>query len=347
MMGSPVIINLVLFLCISFLIYLLPIKHKRGILIYVFSIQFFIFHAFKDPTTLPDLAEYIYHFENSGVYNFFEHMLFSRMEPGWLALNHLLYVISPNYKILLFFTSLLFVFLYMYTIHKYSVMPFLSILLFLLIIYSQSLFVLRQHLAVAVLFCAIPAILNRKIFQFLFVLTVASSIHMTAIVFFPAYFIYAFRINLKFWIIIISISFLMFFFFQSVVSGLTSGTYIGGYMEKEMTGTWTGSLIALVIILFALFFCRVNTFDGIEKLSFQMICICLCLEVGGAVSTFGMMGRLALFYNVYSILLFPFLLSHIRLKYRYVVSICILLCYAYIWYSYAIGEYVSSMELLF
>lgn len=339
---------LLLYLFVTIICNFIPFTKTRiDLHLFLSFILLFTFHAFKDWNYLPDLGEYAMHFYDSGFYEFKEHLLYSRMEPGWLLMNHILFFILPDHIILSVFTSFVIIGSYFFAIKRYSVNYAFSILLFLLITYTQSLFVLRQHMAVAVLFFSIKYIVNRDLKCFLLILLLACSIHMTAIVFLPAYFVYSFNINRKFFLVIAFTCLFMFFFFQPIVSYFTVGTYIGGYLEKGNQGTWTGTGIMCCVLALSMILLDLKHLDNAHKLFFQLLCVGLCFEVGGAVSNSGMMGRLNWYYTIYVIFMIPKVVENQPfLKKMFIIS-CVLLGYGLIWYDVVHRESIESIRLIF
>lgn len=339
---------LLLYLLVTIICKFIPFAQKRiDVHLFLSFILLFTFHAFKDWNFLPDLGAYAMHFYDSEIYEFKEHLLYSRMEPGWLLMNHFLFFILPDHIILSVFTSFVIIGSYFFAIKRYSVNYAFSILLFLLITYTQSLFVLRQHMAVAVLFFSIKYIVNRDLKRFLLILLLACSIHMTAIVFLPAYFVYKLKIDKKFFLIVLLGCLFMFFFFQSVVSYFTSGTYIGGYLEKETHGTWTGTGIMCCVLALSMILLDLKHLDNAHKLFFQLLCVGLCFEIGGAVSNSDMMGRLNWYYTVYVIFMIPKAVEKQQLFKKILIISCVLLGYGIIWYNTVCSESLESIRLIF
>lgn len=323
-------------------------KKSRNIFVITFNfIILYIIHSLKDWDSLPDLGAYSEIFYDSNMMSYIEQLTFTRFEPGWLLMNRILYNIYPDHIILSLFTSLAIVGSYFVAIRKYSVMPALSILLYILTTYNQSLFVLRQHMAVAILFFSIRYILNRDFMKFLLIWLMACSLHMTAFIFLPAYFIYSFRLNKRFLFLTILMCFLMALFFQLIVVFFTSGTYIGGYINEEVHGTWTGTCIMLCILMLSLVTLKITNLERENKLFFQLLCIGLCFEVGGAVSSFEAMGRLNYYYTVYAIFIIPKALLNQPVLSRFLITCCVLLGYGTIWYSFISSINFEDFKLIF
>ena len=143
-------------------------------------LQLFVLHAFLDPSTMPDLPGYAFVYKKMEYLSPFDKIALVKMETGWMVMNKALCMVSKNPRLLIVLTSLCIVGGYFVAIKKYSPMLGLSVILFFFTTYLQSLFVLRQHLAVAICLLSIPAILNRKQVLFLLIMALAFSMHKTS-----------------------------------------------------------------------------------------------------------------------------------------------------------------------
>jgi hypothetical protein len=116
------------------------------------------------------------------------------MEIGYeFLVRFFKYFISSSQTPFLFFCAIVIIVFSYKTVYKFSPFPLFS--LFLLISYSMvgSGFGVRQDLAIALSLFSITFIQERSLVKFLAVLMLAASIHQSAIIFIPAYFLYNFR----------------------------------------------------------------------------------------------------------------------------------------------------------
>ncbi|EGQ7899948.1 EpsG family protein [Vibrio parahaemolyticus] len=119
-----------------------------------------------------------------------------KMEPGYLLLNTLSKEISDNYTLLFFIVALLSISLKLIFIRKYSPYFALSLLYyFALYFLAKEMGQIRQALAVSLLLISTIYIIKEQWTKFFILVCLATSIHISSIVFFAAYPIAKMRIN--------------------------------------------------------------------------------------------------------------------------------------------------------
>ncbi|WP_440898001.1 EpsG family protein [Amphibacillus sp. Q70] len=155
-------------------------------MINVFLVLFFI-SAFRSVNIGNDTQDYFlmfYRFGNmNSVFN-----LDSTIEIGYRILNRALYTISSNTLILTTVTSAIIIGVFMKFIYKNSKITWLSVLLFLnLRIFYFTLSGIRQSIALAVILVSYKYVKERKFIPFFILVIVASTFHLTALVFLIVY----------------------------------------------------------------------------------------------------------------------------------------------------------------
>lgn len=128
----------------------------------------------------------------------FELLFHSNFEPGY---NIAVWVLSQ------FFTSGQWVFVFQGVIvavsvccfvNKNSRHPCVSLIIFMSLgLFNFMVQGIRQSIAMSICFFAVEQIKNRKLIRFLLLVFLAMSFHGSAIVFFPVYFIYGIKVNIK------------------------------------------------------------------------------------------------------------------------------------------------------
>ncbi len=106
---------------------------------------------------------------------------------------------------------------------------------------------IRQGIAISILFCSIKYLMEKKMLKFLAVNIIAIGFHYSAIVFIPFYFLSQIKINRNFIHILLFISIIVGFLFQTLIlnyllpqlGGLESvyADKVLGYSESEAFGT--------------------------------------------------------------------------------------------------------------
>jgi hypothetical protein len=104
------------------------------------------------------------------------------VEVGYYILNKIAYLINTNSTTIFLMTSFITLLLIFRTIHKYSSRIELSLFLFIsMYFYFSSFNIVRQYLAVAIVFYSIKYLLNQEFKKYLCCILLATTFHTTAI----------------------------------------------------------------------------------------------------------------------------------------------------------------------
>lgn len=313
-------------------------------LLLIVAIQIFVIYCFRDYDSLPDLPGYVMGYEH--VRNYGYDVQWSTgmriTEPGWICLNILLSNLCSNPWMLLAFTGGIILFGHFKTYLRYSGIPWLSVYLFLCTMFCQSLYVLRQHIAIALCLLAIPYIVKRKIWPFLCIIILATSIHTTAIVFLISYWIYPLRVGMKFVMLCICIGIVMHaFLLNSFVDIIGSSNIYASYAEGEKTNA-TAFLISLCVIVLAMYSIPLKKMQNELKLFFILSCIATCINIGGM--GISITGRLNMYFTVFSILLIPNAINELPKKLQIITITLVMLAYTIFCFSSI--SYVNGAKYL-
>lgn len=115
--------------------------------------------------------------------------LFFPSEPGYIILNILLSYITENRYIFIFIYTLIIYTLLFISLKRYAHNYPLTLAIFLGLWFFFTFTYLRQVLGATIAWLGIVYIIERKFWKFLLVFLIALSIHKSAIIFFPIYFI--------------------------------------------------------------------------------------------------------------------------------------------------------------
>lgn len=324
-------------------------KSKKIFMLAVFM-QTFVLHAFCDPFSVPDLPVYVesYHLydENTLRYSLSVGFVGFKMEPGWVVFCKILSFFSSKYVILMITTSILIVYSYCSNIYKHSPYLFLSVFLWLCINYNQSLFVLRQHTAMALCLLSIGFIVRRELWKFIAIMAVAISFHYTASVFLLLYVVYGLKVNRKtvFWGII---ALLVVFALRSAIFGiLFSKGWYGTYEEGE-GANYVGVIISC-FVLFLFLFSRSGNLVNMgtyEKLFFLMTCMSVCLAIVGL--GFSPTGRLNRYFQMSYVFLVPMSIKRFRgFSIRLLITCVVITFWGFLFYREIILDYYTNYRLL-
>lgn len=179
----------------------------------------------------------------------------SARDPGYDFFVKIFQYFSENYQVYLIFIAALFMIPFTVWILRESKNPFISFVLYSSLFYSFfSITGIRQTIStVMVVLIGDKLIKNKKLIPFVIIVLLASTIHASALVFLPFYFLSRIPVNIKTisaWIIGIVISFfarrqLKAFFID--ISGYDD--YVKDY---EGAGTFTFTLIMFLILVWVI-----------------------------------------------------------------------------------------------
>lgn len=308
------ILNIVLLFAYTIIIKGLGISRNKQnmLLIKLMFIQLLFLYVFKDSYIFNDLWAYIEGFKSSvhipwnDLHKSLPGTTYLEYELGWRYYVKLLSSISENEFIMIFFTGGIILYSHFKLISKYSHVYWFSIFLFISLFYYYSMFVLRQNLAVAVCLFAIPYIIERKVYKFIFLVVIAYFIHKSAIIFLVLYFLYPMKLDRKLIISLVLIVFIISYIFQIILEySIFYLKFSSLYLDMPKTGNSTSFIISLILVLYVGYILKIRgiTSDE-EKLFFIMLLLTAIfdfLEIG----KIGIFSRVGGYFQPSIIILLP------------------------------------------
>lgn len=272
-------------------------------------------HSMVEYLSVPDLDGYFMKFMDVSQYSINQILndyVEGNVEKGYLLLNKLASSIGLDFRAFLVIYSFILLALYFNSFKKYSPYLIISIIFLLINGYNQSIFVIRQHLAIAIFVASFPLIIERKFWLFLLVSIFMFSIHRTSIICFPVYFLYALK---KKSLIIVFVLFTAILYVTFSMALYRFSSYFWGYDGYLSYGregaNATGFIIMLVMLLTYLVILRENVFiDGINKLILIVLSLSVAMTLGGI--GFTPTGRLSLYYEVAPIFALPISMKYAK-----------------------------------
>ena len=325
--------------------------NRNKLLLFLFFFQLLIIHGLKNPDCFNDTPEYAQGFKEICWMDFSDYLVFGtiKAEIGYSFFMKLVSYISNNEQTIFVATSLVIVGCYIKAIKDYSMIPWMSIFLFLIGGFNQSMYVLRQHMAIAILLLSFPYILKRKFWMFLLINILACSIHLTAIVFFPIYFIYKISLSKRNLILLFLIGIILRLIFNNTVVFIVG--YLGiysAYMDPDLAGT---NLKVFILLLGILCCCLVYmkkdyTAEGINKLLIMILIVGTIIQgigIGNPIT-----GRLNMYYSNIIFLIFPnmlFSITNKNMRYLFALTFLLFLSYFYLMNLQSMESYKFFWEL--
>ncbi len=291
-------------------------KNNSHFLFFSFLLLLFI-HSLIDIESVSDLEGYEYSYKAAAAANFKDclvrDLVYPRYEVGFMILEKICTYISSNFRFFVCVYSFILLSFYYRTIKLYSPIIWVSVIALLLSTYNQSLYVMREHLAIAIAIFSYSFIIKRDLLIYVLLMIIAFYIHQSAIVFFPVYFLYGME---KKWLSIttIGLAIVLGGIFDVIYYSLGDNALIVGYesyLEREEGMNLTSVLVNGIFVIVYCLLCRKNLFEpGIYKL-------CTVISVIGVIASivglgFPGMGRAMMYYNSVIILVLPLTIKNIR-----------------------------------
>ena len=263
------------------------------------------YRSFNVGIDTPTYQALFYQHGMFGVDSSFINWLFpyhSRFENGFLLLNHLVYTISPNFQLMLIATSTIMLACLLFLIIQLKINYVIGIFIYETISFMPSYMnLMRQGLAVS--FCMIAfvyAVRSRPIKFFLFTY-LAATMHVTAWLFLPVYFLKKVKLN-KQGIIGISVIAIVFLAsFEFIYSKLASiSDEAQSFSESIANNNGNGLMniaISAIIILLLLNISRKLTISN-QIISYSQTMLLLTLVVYVLTIKFSQISRLAMYFMI-------------------------------------------------
>lgn len=290
------------------------VGNKEYIFIAISFLLLMFFHIFVDVNSVEDLPNY------RDSYRYISQLSFSKSlhetshdDYSWAILNKLTSVVSSDFVfLLLLYNILLLITIYLIS-KKYSPYIPVSIVIFFLIAYDQSLFVLRQYLAIACILWTIPCIINKKLLPYIALCIVASFFHHSAIIWVPIYFLCIIK-NKKLYIVLIAVATAIIAYVCSnplVLAVALDDYYINTYLDTGESQNMTSKLISLSYLVCYVVFVKRHIFDeGINKLCFNTLFIYAVVYFFAP--PIGLISRLLKYFEIFLFLVVPITMSYMK-----------------------------------
>ena len=174
-------------------------------------------------------------------------------DVGYALINKVSIVLFNNYTGLLLMTSLIMYACFYKSIFNQSKYPAISTYLFFATnVYFISMNMIRQSISISLFTLSIPSIKDRKFLKFIIINLLAFSIHSSAIIYFPTYFLLNRKLNIKYSIILVCLFGLFGGIFSTyIIELLYNSTFFLKYFAwyfNSMYNTGAVSLFSLLIL---------------------------------------------------------------------------------------------------
>lgn len=270
------------------------------------------------------------------------------LSSGFIILCRLVGFFSNKYIFLNLVIGFFSVLLIYDSIWKNSKNPTLSLFIWLsTCLYYQNFNQSRQMLAISIVFFSYKYILNNNLKMFLLCTLVSASIHSSALIMIPFYFLSNLNINKKNIFIYIVVAVLCILFFPLINKIILSTSYggiyglTGWYNAKESSGIVLIFRLLLLISCLFLSTKTINYYNSSDNKKLLNICIwCVILQI--ITTRIYIIGRITTYFYMAFILLIPNIHYHLKSKLKGIVFILIILLFSLYHFVYYKSVSVSS-----
>lgn len=200
---------------------------------------------------------------------------------------------------------------------------------------------MRQFIVVALMFNCLNYILDRKFIKYILTVFLLSTIHMSAIILIPFYFIYKIKPWSKsMWVIVVCLCFLGLFFnkLTFIFEILAEDTHYDGYLDLLSSGAGMNffrlliSLVPCFIAFLGRKFIR-NVDSPIINISVTMTVVVSALYFVAMFTNGMVMGRILIYFEIYNLILLPWLINNcFEYKSSKLIKLCCVIAYIAFFY---------------
>lgn len=281
-----------------------------------------------------------------GFYNIID-VLKESDQPGFILLSIFIKTyISQDFNVWFFIIASISGLCIMYGIYRYSENFGMSAFLFMASCNFSWMFNgIRQYLVVSILFAFTFLIEERKFIKYCILVFILTTIHKTAIVMIPIYFL-AIK---KPWhkttlIIIVGILFCMIFadkFLNMFTEVMENSSYSEGYQEISKIDDGVNIItifISLIPVLISFIFrkqLQIEKNVSVMDIATNMSILAVCIYIISKITRSGVLvGRMAIYFTTYNLILLPWLIDksfdiNEKRLIKYIMVICYLVLFYY------------------
>ena len=303
---------------------------------------------------IADTAAYIQEFENA-VSNISQLDIDAIQRDKGYAILEVLFkqFISDDYHWWLLLIACVSGIALMYILYKYSIDFGMSFFLFIASTqFTWLINGMRQFIAVCLIFAAVKFLLEKKWLQYILIVLLASTIHGTAVIMIPVYFIARWKpFSPKLIVATIAIA----------VAGMNIGrfeflfdnTQYEGYLDNVLGSSGTNAirfLVAAVPVVIAFAGRKIIEAENNKLIHIctNMSCFYIAVQFAALFVGANYIGRIAAYFNVYNLILMPWMIKKCFTKdSERLVKLACIVCYCiYFYYQMAVTwnlGYVSDI----
>lgn len=300
----------------------------RKAFVWIISIQLIILQGLRHYTVGTDVRTYlnVYNGLKNGGYQEFASQ---RFEIGYKLINKLIGVIGLNEQLFLFVISALILVPIAIFIYRNSYNLFISFYSYIAFgFFGASFNTLRQNIAYGIILLSFTFIKQKRLIAFILTVLFASTFHISALVFLPAYYLARIKLNKINILIIASISLLIFLFRRQILLIITNNIFYNYDLVETNANLWM--IFNALLFIGAMIYYPFNNNrlerkrkdkndNSTVRMYYSLTLIGVILMIFTTVTNNAM--RIANYYHIFIILLIPAVIKNIENKYiRFIIT---------------------------
>ena len=304
------------------------VTYKKYFIISATIILTFIY-GFRNYNVGIDTSAYYLRFEYASSLNILTVLQGVSKEWGFAVFEHIISKYFGSFSVLLFLVGGLYTISVGKLINRFSPFPLIAYLLFISLgFFSFGMTAIRQTIAISIVLLSVNAIADKKLIKFIVLVLIASSFHVTALIFLPAYLVNILKINKKTIIgIIITLLFVIGFREQVRNVGLS---LFDREIEEQDIGGYLFYLFLIVSIILGFIYRTVFIKLGENNKSIIFLLV-IAMIIFPITQFHPAVSRLYFYYSIILVVYIPMMLSSIKdLSSRYLITIAYIAVLSYL-----------------
>lgn len=315
----------------------------RKVFLLVLCLVLCLFAGLRDPDFWPDTDRYLQAYENmTNIFEFNpsnEGVVEIYSEKGFHFISSIVKTFSDSNVVYLLSLSLLTFYFFYKFLRGYCIYPLIGFFIYLSRFFlSRNMMQIRAALAFLVVLCFTNLVTERKFRRFLLIVLLASSIHHSALLFIPAYFVCRMNLSRKQILNIVLIVLLFTILIANaivlyIVNIPELKAIIYTYVDENSYGYSAGLTNPMIYYQVCLLFIYTyqerslkdvdDNYYTIRSMYLFGTCLLIVFNLFAVLA-----GRLSTVFSSYEMLILPSLLYIVKLKRRFLAAIALSLFYA-------------------
>ncbi len=251
-------------------------------------------------------------------------------EEGFNILNKIVYFIYPNFSLMIAVCSVINCGFVFKAIYDNSINYAFSILFFVIgSLYFNSMNQIRQSMVIAVFLYTIKFIKQRKLLKYLIIIIALSTIHISAVILIPVYFLYGLKVKISVHALVLGLSIALIIPLNYVIEFIISKTRYAWYLQSvyaQMTNFYLiGFLFYLALLMLYVFYYYYGEDDEDKEYNFAVNMQLVGTAILIFSSSIPQINRLSICFYTPSVLFIPKMFKKERIQSRRIILVLIVI----------------------